>query len=229
MTASETEEGRLWAEWRIKQLTGGDTIAARFMRRDFFIVPPQSRGNHPKKMAITRKLWSINALAIELNIDRRTVAARLEDVPADGKNRGHPAWRLTTALAACGKATSPKRHGDAAELPPGMACLARLPKDTGEEIAAIGFVVCAIAVMVELRYLTALAIMHMGGNAVLAEKATGFLAVAMIDYLQEQGGEFGIAESFFEDGWIPWSAMKAREPIWAELDAWIAKVKTDEQ
>ncbi|NNE88447.1 MAG: hypothetical protein HKN27_10260 [Silicimonas sp.] len=36
VTASDTEEGRAWAESRIKQLTGGDPITARFMRRDFF-------------------------------------------------------------------------------------------------------------------------------------------------------------------------------------------------
>ena len=34
--ASETEEGRDWAESRIKQMTGGDRIRARFMRQDFF-------------------------------------------------------------------------------------------------------------------------------------------------------------------------------------------------
>ena len=36
VTATETEEGRAWAESRIKQMTGGDTITARFMRQDFF-------------------------------------------------------------------------------------------------------------------------------------------------------------------------------------------------
>jgi P4 family phage/plasmid primase-like protien len=48
--ASETEEGRAWAEVRIKQLTGGDTITARFMRQDFFEYRPQFKltviGNH---------------------------------------------------------------------------------------------------------------------------------------------------------------------------------------
>jgi hypothetical protein len=36
VTASETEEGRAWAEARIKQMTGGDRIRARFMRQDYF-------------------------------------------------------------------------------------------------------------------------------------------------------------------------------------------------
>jgi putative DNA primase/helicase len=36
VTANETEEGRRWAESRIKALTGGDPIPARFMRQDFF-------------------------------------------------------------------------------------------------------------------------------------------------------------------------------------------------
>jgi putative DNA primase/helicase len=41
VTAIETEEGRRWAENRIKALTGGDRIAARFMRQDFFEYVPQ--------------------------------------------------------------------------------------------------------------------------------------------------------------------------------------------
>ncbi len=40
VTASETEEGRAWAEARVKALTGGDRIAARFMRQDFFEYTP---------------------------------------------------------------------------------------------------------------------------------------------------------------------------------------------
>jgi putative DNA primase/helicase len=48
--ATETEEGRAWAESRIKQLTGGDPISARFMRQDFFTYVPVFKlvfiGNH---------------------------------------------------------------------------------------------------------------------------------------------------------------------------------------
>ena len=50
VTATETEEGRRWAEARIKALTGGDRISARFMRQDFFEFTPQFTlvivGNH---------------------------------------------------------------------------------------------------------------------------------------------------------------------------------------
>jgi putative DNA primase/helicase len=50
VTAIETEEGRRWAESRIKTLTGGDPISARFMRQDFFEYMPQFKlmfaGNH---------------------------------------------------------------------------------------------------------------------------------------------------------------------------------------
>lgn len=50
VTAVETEEGRRWAESRIKSLTGGDPVAARFMRQDYFEYMPQFKlviaGNH---------------------------------------------------------------------------------------------------------------------------------------------------------------------------------------
>jgi putative DNA primase/helicase len=50
VSASETEEGRAWAESRIKTMTGGDPITARFMRRDNFTYNPQFKlfiiGNH---------------------------------------------------------------------------------------------------------------------------------------------------------------------------------------
>jgi len=50
VTATETEDGRRWAESKIKALTGGDKIAARFMRQDFFEFTPVFKlviaGNH---------------------------------------------------------------------------------------------------------------------------------------------------------------------------------------
>jgi putative DNA primase/helicase len=50
VTASETEDGARWAESKIKSLTGGDKITARFMRCDFFEFVPEFKlviaGNH---------------------------------------------------------------------------------------------------------------------------------------------------------------------------------------
>jgi putative DNA primase/helicase len=47
---SETEDGKRWAESKIKSLTGGDRIPARYMRQDFFEFDPQFKlfliGNH---------------------------------------------------------------------------------------------------------------------------------------------------------------------------------------
>jgi putative DNA primase/helicase len=55
VTATETEEGRRWDEAKIKMLTGGDRIAARFMRQDFFEYTPQFKlvisGNHRPKIS----------------------------------------------------------------------------------------------------------------------------------------------------------------------------------
>ena len=54
VTATETDEGRSWAEAKIKAMTGGDTITARFMRQDFFEFKPQFKimiaGNHKPQL-----------------------------------------------------------------------------------------------------------------------------------------------------------------------------------
>jgi len=48
--AQETDEGRKWAEAKLKALTGGDPITARYMRQDFFTFLPKFTliiaGNH---------------------------------------------------------------------------------------------------------------------------------------------------------------------------------------
>jgi putative DNA primase/helicase len=50
VTAQETEQARRWAESRIKAMTGGDPITARFMRQDYFTFNPTFKlliaGNH---------------------------------------------------------------------------------------------------------------------------------------------------------------------------------------
>ena len=52
--SQETEQGQYWAEARIKSLTGGDKIAARFMRGDYFEFDPKFKlcivGNHKPQL-----------------------------------------------------------------------------------------------------------------------------------------------------------------------------------
>jgi P4 family phage/plasmid primase-like protien len=65
VTSVETEDGSRWAESKIKALTGGDPISARFMRQDFFTFTPEFKlviaGNHKPSLrsvdeAIRRRL-----------------------------------------------------------------------------------------------------------------------------------------------------------------------------
>ncbi len=50
VTATETEQGRRWNESKIKEITGGDRVSARFMRQDYFTYVPAYKivisGNH---------------------------------------------------------------------------------------------------------------------------------------------------------------------------------------
>jgi putative DNA primase/helicase len=82
VTAIETEEGRRWAESRIKQLTGGDPIAARFMRQDFFEYRPQFKlivaGNHKPGLRTVdeaiRRRFHLIPFAVTIPPDQRDQA-----------------------------------------------------------------------------------------------------------------------------------------------------------
>ncbi len=72
VTVMELEQGRRWSEAKIKAVTGGDKIPARFMRQDFFEFVPQFKllisGNHKPSLrsvneAIRRRLVLIPFLA----------------------------------------------------------------------------------------------------------------------------------------------------------------------
>jgi putative DNA primase/helicase len=89
VTAIETEEGRRWAESKIKTLTGGDKISARFMRQDFFEYVPQFKlliaGNHKPGLravdeAIRRRFHLIPfGVTIPKNERDETLTERLRD------------------------------------------------------------------------------------------------------------------------------------------------------
>ncbi len=54
VVAQETEKGRRWDETKIKSMTGGDKMTARFMRCDFFDFTPKFKlwivGNHKPRL-----------------------------------------------------------------------------------------------------------------------------------------------------------------------------------
>ncbi|MEW9806431.1 phage/plasmid primase, P4 family [Mesorhizobium marinum] len=79
VTAQETEEGRRWAESRIKSLTGGDPITARFMRGDFFTYQPNFKlfvaGNHKPGLRnvdnAMRRRFHLIPFTAEISADER--------------------------------------------------------------------------------------------------------------------------------------------------------------
>lgn len=79
VTAVETQAGRRWDEQRIKALTGGDAVKARFMRQDFFTYTPQYKllfaGNHQPEIrnlddGIRRRVHLIPFTRTPRNVDR---------------------------------------------------------------------------------------------------------------------------------------------------------------
>ncbi|MDE2623765.1 MAG: hypothetical protein KGM83_11310 [Betaproteobacteria bacterium] len=68
VTASETEQGKGWAEAKLKAMTGGDPITARFMRQDNFTFTPHFKlmvaGNYAPSVrnvdeAMRRRLYIV--------------------------------------------------------------------------------------------------------------------------------------------------------------------------
>jgi putative DNA primase/helicase len=104
VTASETEEGRRWAEARIKEMTGGDRITARFMRQDFFSYVPQFKllfsGNHMPTLrtvnkAVTRRF---NRIPFAFTVPDDKVDSHLTD-KLKTEWPGILAWMITGCLA----------------------------------------------------------------------------------------------------------------------------------
>ena len=78
VTATETEEGRAWAEARIKQMTGGDPITARFMRQDFFTFCRSS--SSPSRATTSRpsETWTMRHAAASTS--RRSCTLRRRSI-----------------------------------------------------------------------------------------------------------------------------------------------------
>jgi len=106
--AQETEVGRHWAEARIKAITGGDPISARFMRADFFTYQPQFKlwivGNHKPSLrsvdeAIRRRIHLVPFLVTipEEERDEQLFEKLKQEWPGilQWAIEGHLEWRAT--------------------------------------------------------------------------------------------------------------------------------------
>jgi putative DNA primase/helicase len=79
VTAVETEEGRRWADAKIKMMTGGNQIAARFMRQDYFWYTPQFKlviaGNHKPGLRsvdeATRRRFNLVPFTVTVPVEKR--------------------------------------------------------------------------------------------------------------------------------------------------------------
>jgi putative DNA primase/helicase len=104
VTSAETEEGRRWSEAKIKELTGGDKISARFMRQDFFDFYPTFKlvfsGNHMPTLRTVNKAISARFRRIPFTV---TIADDKIDRHLDKKLQkewpGILAWAIEGCLA----------------------------------------------------------------------------------------------------------------------------------
>lgn len=91
VTAAETEEGRRWSESKLKSLTGGDRIAARFMRRDFFEFVPRFKlviaGNHKPGLRTVDE-----AMRRRMNLLPFTVTIPAEERDSELPEKLKPEW-----------------------------------------------------------------------------------------------------------------------------------------
>ena len=117
VTSIETEQGSRWAESKLKALTGGDKITARFMRQDFFEFTPQFKllivGNHKPSIrnvdeAMKRRLHMVPFTVTIPAARARQAAAR----PAARRARRHSRLGAAGLPRMAAHRAPPARGGD---------------------------------------------------------------------------------------------------------------------
>src|SRR3954447_26125882 len=161
-------------------------------------------------MAMTARLWSISALAVELRMDRRTAASRLHSVPPDGMIQGSPAWLLPTALRALHvKGATGMQLAEVPPPPPvGYEVLAEIP-DTMHGALTIGWLRAVYSIgriVLNLRP-------HIGCSSEQARELALMVTVALIGRAESELRECGVPP-FAEDS-LSWLNMAAFE--WSPL------------
>ena len=144
-------------------------------------------------MAMTPTLWSISGLAIELALDRRTIAAKLRDVPPDGQLRGHPAWRLQTALLALRGDT---KRPEPVPPPAGAAVLAQV-----RDPVHVGMVTAALSAIYALPWYAYFVARELDCDE---ETAAGMAAVAVLLAIHFEREFRALGIQAFKSGDVVW-------------------------
>jgi putative DNA primase/helicase len=104
VTAVEPEQGRRWSETRIKQLTGGDKISARFMRQDFFDYAPQFKlfiaGNNKPGLRSVDKAMArrMNIVPFAVTIRDKEKVKNLAEILLADEGPGILQWAIDGCL-----------------------------------------------------------------------------------------------------------------------------------
>ena len=100
VSAAETELGKRWNEARVKQLTGGDRVTARFMRQDNFTFLPQFKllivGNHKPEIR-----GADEAMRRRVHLVPFTTRPKVEDPELGETLRGEYPGILRWAIEGC--------------------------------------------------------------------------------------------------------------------------------
>ena len=165
-------------------------------------------------MAMSRTSWSVNGLATEFGLDRRTVAKRLESViPVDLGPDGSPRWSMMDAGPALLAPREP-RSGSRRPPPAGAEILTKIPNDV-----QAGYATAWLEIAVNIKPLVASALMMSGLPLPQAQKATTHVYAFLMRYADKTMREIGIPPWQQQEApdWVPMD--KVQEPNWQGLAA----------
>jgi putative DNA primase/helicase len=100
--SQETESGKHWSESRIKAITGGDPITARFMRQDYFTFSPQFKliitGNHKPLLSNVDEAMRRRLQLVPFNV---TITDTEQDSDLPNKLLSEASGILSWAIQGC--------------------------------------------------------------------------------------------------------------------------------
>ncbi|HEX2526913.1 MAG TPA: hypothetical protein VHL31_11545 [Geminicoccus sp.] len=163
-------------------------------------------------MAMSRTSWSVSGLATEFNLDRRTVAKRLEGViPVDLAPDGSPRWSLSDAAPALLNPREPRSLPNRPP-PPGAEILLKIPNDVHG-----GYASAWLDIAANIRPVVASALMMSGLSLKDAKRCTTNVHAFLVRYGDQNMRKSGALPKSQDDemDWVPVDFIQ--EPNWQGL------------